>query len=573
MGLPMDIRSHMLTKPTTCQSCPLYKSGTGFVPDAIREHAEYTICGEAPGKNELIEGTPFVGDAGFVLKQWLIRAVPLMQLASERNKISYSNVLHCVGYRTRIWMADGSWKQIQQVVVGESIKCVVGNEITVRPVTAVTRSPNRKRWYLVDVDGAHRRNQHGNKGVFTTPDHEWITPHGRVRTDALRVGSPIYLPQSGSDDFLKGCLLGDGHVRDEGIFVVLHTNKDWAYAKGIHLGITPRYARKTGGYGISDTWTLHCTVPRTYRKLFYNADHSRIWRHPENAAQAAIWFGDDGSHHKNGSNIWNLSIAVHRYLPAWTDAISKWAATFGTYRINGSIYFNKDASYKFGEWVAPWLHPSMEYKLPPNMRGRYNGWLSNVSPLVGTVLSANTVNPKPEISKHSEMCLVVEDARNFFTRCGLVSNCLPPMTQGRPYPRGIEKAQAEACCSQYQQLGDAPTVILAGETPQRYFFGAELDAEDASDRKLGRDVKGVTGRIGRVIERDGRRWVFCVHPAYVLRQPSLVQHGQQALAIATGSDTIVEVDYVGWEQALEVLCHENTAQEPSESTVRSAISA
>jgi uracil-DNA glycosylase family 4 len=134
-----------------------------------------------------------------------------------------------------------------------------------------------------------------------------------------------------------------------------------------------------------------------------------------------------------------------------------------------------------------------------------------------------------------------------------VLHCLPPMTQGRPYPKGIEKAQAETCCTQYQQLGDAPVVILAGETPQRYFFKNELEAEDATDRQLGHDVKGVMGRIGRTYTRDGRTWVFAPHPAYILRQPALVEHGQRALAIAVGSDTILDVDYVGWDQALEQL--------------------
>lgn len=135
-----------------------------------------------------------------------------------------------------------------------------------------------------------------------------------------------------------------------------------------------------------------------------------------------------------------------------------------------------------------------------------------------------------------------------------VLRCLPPEVQGRPYPRGQEKIDAERCCTQYRDMGTAQTVILFGESPQRYFFGAELDADDATDRALGHDLKGVMGRIGRVYEKEGRRWVFAPHPAYILRQPALVQHGQQALNIATGAEHVVEPAYLRWEAAMEELC-------------------
>lgn len=134
-----------------------------------------------------------------------------------------------------------------------------------------------------------------------------------------------------------------------------------------------------------------------------------------------------------------------------------------------------------------------------------------------------------------------------------VLRCLPPEVQGRPYPRGEEKFQAEACCKQYMNLGTPRTVILCGESPQRFFFGPELEAEDIEDRQLGREVKGVMGRVGRVYEKDGKRWVFAPHPAYILRQPALVEHGQQALQIATGQEQIVDPTYLRWEDAMREL--------------------
>ena len=135
-----------------------------------------------------------------------------------------------------------------------------------------------------------------------------------------------------------------------------------------------------------------------------------------------------------------------------------------------------------------------------------------------------------------------------------VLHCLPPTKQSRPYPTGKEREAAEAHCAQYRSPEtDAETVILCGEVPQRLFFKAELEAEDASDKRLGRDLKGVMGRIGRTYEKDGRVYVFAPHPAYILRQPALVQHGQRALEIAAASDVVMTPEYLLWEAAVEQL--------------------
>lgn len=129
--------------------------------------------------------------------------------------------------------------------------------------------------------------------------------------------------------------------------------------------------------------------------------------------------------------------------------------------------------------------------------------------------------------------------------------CLPPEVQGRPYPKGEERLLAEKQCRQYDAFPDSiHTVVLFGDSPQRCFFREELEHEDASDRRLQHDVKGVMGRIGRVYEKDGKRWVFAPHPAFILRNPALVEHGQNALKIAANVDTIVEPNYISWDAML-----------------------
>ncbi len=132
--------------------------------------------------------------------------------------------------------------------------------------------------------------------------------------------------------------------------------------------------------------------------------------------------------------------------------------------------------------------------------------------------------------------------------------CLPPEIQGRAYPRGQERLDAETYCRQYDSIPESiHTVILFGESPQRCWFREELEVEDAIDRQLQHQLKGVMGRIGRVYTRDGKRWVFAPHPAFILRQPALVQHGQEAMRVAVGTEQLAEPAYLPWEHAMRDL--------------------
>ena len=131
-----------------------------------------------------------------------------------------------------------------------------------------------------------------------------------------------------------------------------------------------------------------------------------------------------------------------------------------------------------------------------------------------------------------------------------VLKCKPPEHNGRPYPTGDTRVKAEEHCKQYLKLGEPKLIILCGEVPQRYFFKDELEAEDATDRALGHEAKGVMGRVGRVYTKAGVRYVFAPHPAFVLRQPALVTHAQEAFRIAAGKDKVIEPEIVNWTVAV-----------------------
>ena len=55
-----------------CTKCKLYKTKTNYVPGEGKENTSIVFIGEAPGKEEDLQGRPFVGNAGKLLNLSLI---------------------------------------------------------------------------------------------------------------------------------------------------------------------------------------------------------------------------------------------------------------------------------------------------------------------------------------------------------------------------------------------------------------------------------------------------------------------------------------------------------------------
>ncbi len=72
-----------------CRRCPLCEGRTNVVFGSGNEHARVLIIGEAPGKNEDLQGMPFVGAAGKYLSELIVRA------GLEREDVYIANILKC----------------------------------------------------------------------------------------------------------------------------------------------------------------------------------------------------------------------------------------------------------------------------------------------------------------------------------------------------------------------------------------------------------------------------------------------------------------------------------------------
>lgn len=84
--LPLD---EIRVQVENCHACPLCETRTNIVFGDGDPHARVLIVGEAPGKNEDLQGKPFVGAAGKFLDELLEEA------GLKREEVFIANVLKC----------------------------------------------------------------------------------------------------------------------------------------------------------------------------------------------------------------------------------------------------------------------------------------------------------------------------------------------------------------------------------------------------------------------------------------------------------------------------------------------
>lgn len=84
----MDLEA-LRQKCAACTACPLSATRTHSVFGTGNIHAELMFVGEAPGEQEDLTGTPFVGKAGQLLDKFLA-AVDI-----PREKVYIANILKC----------------------------------------------------------------------------------------------------------------------------------------------------------------------------------------------------------------------------------------------------------------------------------------------------------------------------------------------------------------------------------------------------------------------------------------------------------------------------------------------
>ena len=89
MEMPSDSIGKIRAEVMNCTSCDLCKNRTNAVPGDGDSKASIMFVGEAPGRNEDEKGKPFVGMAGKILDE------TLMKVGLIRSRVYITNVIKC----------------------------------------------------------------------------------------------------------------------------------------------------------------------------------------------------------------------------------------------------------------------------------------------------------------------------------------------------------------------------------------------------------------------------------------------------------------------------------------------
>ena len=121
--MSLDVIKQQVTECTKCELC---KTRTNSVPGKGNYHSDVIFIGEAPGRNEDMNGEPFVGVAGKKL------SLALEEAGVSRNTIYITNVVKCRPPNNRVPSTierDTCHDYLKQeiAIIKPKIICILGN--------------------------------------------------------------------------------------------------------------------------------------------------------------------------------------------------------------------------------------------------------------------------------------------------------------------------------------------------------------------------------------------------------------------------------------------------------------
>lgn len=136
-----------------CQECSLYKSRTHLVFGVGNPEAQLMLIGEAPGRDEDLEGKPFVGAAGRLLTEGL------GQVGLSRQEIYIANVLKCrpPGNRNpqpQEIKACFPYLERQIEIIRPKLICTMGNfatQLLLNTTLGITHIRGELQWYKNNI--------------------------------------------------------------------------------------------------------------------------------------------------------------------------------------------------------------------------------------------------------------------------------------------------------------------------------------------------------------------------------------------------------------------------------------
>jgi uracil-DNA glycosylase len=475
-----------------CTRCRLAQGRTQVVFGAGNPHAGLMFVGEAPGFHEDKQGIPFVGQAGKLLEKLLAG------IGMARSDVYIANVLKCLRYNALVQLGDGSWERIGRLVrtgyAGAVMSLDDAGRLVPKRVTGWHESPVGDRRVIKLTYKSAKQAGAGRVSIQLTGDHEVFTTRGGVPAGDLQRRDRIATGQGMSSlarDVVCGTLLGDGSIgAGRGHLQIAHSSRQSDYAtfkaqllRELEPVVTEvAVAAVAGGGRLYPSVHLRTRATRAIRTLaaeFYEPEkHVPAWIADDlNPRMLAIWFMDDGYMRvRHDGRRPRAEIATCAFDDGDIAYLLNGLARLGlpAKALSGRIHFDADASEKLSELIAPFVPPSMRYKLTPAVAESIP-----FDPSQFEAGAIETLYDEVETEDVTDQyradttffCIDVEDTHNFVTAGGVVHNCRPPGNRD-PQPDEIEACESHL----FRQIAlIEPTVVATlGNFATKLLSGRQL---------------------------------------------------------------------------------------------------
>ncbi|MDO8494138.1 MAG: uracil-DNA glycosylase family protein [Deltaproteobacteria bacterium] len=427
-----------------------------------------------------------------------------------------------------VQLGNGKWERIGRLVRrkyrGTIISVDKNGQLVKKRVTGWHETPLGNRsvyklsYRLAKTAGKHKT------GIHLTGDHPVLTERGYISAEKLKKDDRIATGQGLSStlqDLVIGMLLGDGHICHNNAHLSFSHSikqKDYAQFKAFllkkELGCTINKLKVRAGfkkqYPIIQCYTRADRSLWILRNDFY-ASKKRVPQYLKtslNPLIVAIWFMDDGYMRiRKGGRQPRAEIATCAFTPRDINILISGLKNIGVeaYQIKNRIHFNVKAAKRLSELIAPYIPPSMRYKLHPEVEKKI-AFNSNLFKLGEKGTFYDTVECKKVKHTGSDktfFCIDVEETNNFVTSGGVVHNCRPPENRA-PLPDEVE-----TCIPFLQQQIETikPKVIVClGSTAFQHLLKTE---------------EKISQTRGHWREYLGRKVMPTYHPAFLLRNPNM----------------------------------------------------
>jgi recombination protein RecA len=373
----------------------------------------------------------------------------------------------CFHYSTRVTLADGSTEKIGKIV-NQKLPVEVRtydpetNEIVARPVTNWFDNGVTERFlqFTVEKSGGNGRSQ-----FAATENHLIRTPGGWQEAGEIIAGDRVMVNETArlseqQWQVVLGGVMGDGHLapntrgRSGVRFRMGHGAKqvdylDWKASIFGNIGQT-RSVRPTGSVHVDLT-----PLPELgeLREVMYWGDGKKHLTDDVikllTPLALAIWYMDDGGFALRSKGLQERTAGGSGRIEFGVESMSEGSRdrlvaylrdTHGveaSWALRGArqkavLQLTTAGTARFQEIVAPYVHPSMDYKLLPRFRGQFGVEPEFVEPTQVLVPArVLDVHVKPKTRSMHRFDIEVAGTHNYFVDGVMVHNSPETTTGGK----------------------------------------------------------------------------------------------------------------------------------------------